>query len=108
MQGHPRNSGVRGRTRSKFKKTGPKASVNDLLQDFAEGDVVQIVIEPSIHAGLPFRSYHGLTGKISAKRGKSFEVKLKRGNVDKVIVTTAAHLKKLKMDAKTVEVNEAA
>ena len=94
--GSPRKPGKRGKTRSKFKKTSKKISVNDIMQDFNDGDKVQVVIDSSYHPGLPDKGFHGLTGNISGKRGKSFEVKLNKGNKEMMVVTTAVHLKKLK------------
>jgi large subunit ribosomal protein L21e len=94
-----RKPGKRGRTRSKFKKTGTKASVNDLVREFKEGDTVQVVIDPSQHAGLPDKSFQGLTGKISGRRGGAFEVTLKKGDQENVVITNAVHLKQLKQSA---------
>lgn len=93
-----RKDGLRGKTRSKFKRKGPKATINKLVQGFEEGDVVQVVIDSSKHAGLPHRRYHGVSGKVLAKRGSAYEVGLKKGNKKVVVVTTPAHIKKLNYD----------
>jgi len=94
--GSPRKPGKRGKTRSKFKKSSKKISVNDIMQEFEDNDKVQVVIDSSYHPGLPDKGFHGLTGNIVGKRGKSFEVKLNKGNKEMMVVTTAVHLKKLK------------
>lgn len=91
----PRKPGKRGRTRSKFKKRGTKATVNDLVREFSEGDTVQVVIKPNQHAGLPDKGFKGLTGKVIGKRGNAFEVKLRKGDQKAIVVTTAVHLKQL-------------
>ncbi len=97
VQGHPRNTGKRGKTRHKMKKHGPKVSVNDIMAEFNIGDKVQVVIDSSYHSGLPFKSFHGLTGEVIARRGLTgYEVSLLRGNQRLTVVTTAVHLKKLK------------
>jgi len=95
QSGSPRKPGKRGKTRSKFKKKGAKVSVNDIMQEFDNDDKVQVVIDSSYHAGLPDKGFHGLTGKIVGKRGKSFEVKLNKGHKEMMVVTSAVHLKKL-------------
>jgi len=94
--GSPRKPGKRGKTRSKFKKKSKKISVNDIMQEFENKDKVQVVIDSSFHAGLPDKGFHGLTGYVCGKRGRSFEVKLNKGNKEMMVVTTAVHLKKLK------------
>jgi len=96
QSGGGRKPGKRGKTRSKFKKKNKKPSVNDIMQEFDDGDTVQVVIDSSYHPGLPDKGFHGLTGKVSGKRGKSFEVKLKKSKKEMMVVTTAVHLKKLK------------
>ena len=94
--GHPRKPGKRGKTRSKFKKTGAKVSVNDIMQEFANGDKVQIVIDSSYHYGLPNKSFHGLTGNVSGRRGEAYIIDVMKGNQPLMVVTTPVHMKKLK------------
>jgi large subunit ribosomal protein L21e len=95
ISGGVRKPGKRGKTRQKFKKKGPKTSVNKMVEEFKNGDKVQVVIDSSMHAGLPDKSFHGLTGYISGKRGESYEIELKRGKKDFMVVTTPVHIKKL-------------
>jgi large subunit ribosomal protein L21e len=90
-----RTGGKRNKTRAKFKRKGPKTTVNDVVKEFKEGDSVQVVIDSGFHAGLPDKRFHGLSGKISGKRGKSYEIELKRGNKEFTVVTTPVHIKKL-------------
>ena len=91
-----RKAGKRGKTRSKFKRKGSKPTVNTLTKKLEENDTVQVVIDSSQHSGLPDKRYHGITGKITGKRGSAYEVSLKKRNKAAVVVTIAAHLKKLK------------
>jgi len=93
--GHPRKAGKRGKTRYKMAKHGVKASVNDLLADFNLNDKVQIVMDGSIHSGIPDKAYKGLSGTVTGKRGTAYEVTLLKGNEEKVVVTTPVHLKKI-------------
>jgi large subunit ribosomal protein L21e len=94
--GNPRKPGRRGKTRSKFKKHGPKVSVNDIVQEFVKGDKVQIVVDSSYHSGLPHKSFHGLTGKVSGKRGEAYIVDVLKGNQPLKVLTTPVHMKRLK------------
>lgn len=96
ITGGARKAGKRGRTRSKLKKKNGKVTVNKIVEEFEIGQRVQIVIEPSYHPGLPAKGFHGLSGNISKKRGESYEVELKKGKKDAIVVTTPVHLRKLK------------
>ncbi len=91
-----RKPGKRGKTRSKLKKKNGKITVNKIMQEFTDGDRVQVVIEPDYHAGFPDKSFHGLTGKICGRKGESYEIELKKGNKLFTVVTTPVHIKKLK------------
>ena len=93
--GHPRKPGKRGKTRSKFKKHDARVSVNDVMAEFKIGDKVQIVIDSSFHSGLPNKSFHGLTGKVKARRGEAYIIDLLKGNQKCVVVTMPVHIKKL-------------
>jgi len=93
--GSPRKSGKRGRTRYKFAKKGPKASVNDLLAEFELGDRVQVTVDGSIHSGLPDKSFKGLCGEIVGKRGEGYEISIMKGNQKQLLVTTPVHIKKV-------------
>ncbi|MEI7962025.1 MAG: 50S ribosomal protein L21e [archaeon] len=96
QSGNPRTQGKRSKTRYKFKHHGAKVSVNDIMREFEIGDTVQIVGEGSHHSGLPDKNFHGLSGKVKAKRGRGYEVSVAKGNQPLTVVTTAVHMKKLK------------
>lgn len=96
ISGGVRKAGKRGKTRAKLKKKTGKVTVNKVMEEFEKGEKVQVVIDPSYHAGIPAKGFHGLTGYISGKRGNSYEIELKKGNKDAVVVTTPVHIKRLK------------
>lgn len=96
ISGGVRKPGKRGKTRQKLKKKGSKVTVNKIMQEFEKGDKVQVVIDSEYHKGLPGKGFHGLTGYISGKRGESYEIELKKGKKDFMVVTTPPHIKKLK------------
>ena len=64
-----------------------------LLHDFNEGDVVDIILDPSEHKGMPHRRFHGKTGKILRKQGKAYVVNIKQGNAIKQIIAKKEHLR---------------
>jgi len=96
VAGHSRKPGKRGKTRYKFSKHGAKVSVNDIMQEFAIGDKVQIVVDASWHSGLPDKGFHGLTGNVAEKRGSGYVIDVYKGNQALQVVTTPVHMKKLK------------
>lgn len=84
------------RLRSKFKKKCANVTVNKIMEEFEKGAKVQVVIDSSYHPGLPDKGFHGLTGYVKQSRGKAYEVELKKGKKDFMVVTNSVHLKRLK------------
>jgi large subunit ribosomal protein L21e len=82
----------RAKTRAKFKARGRK-TVNQLVRGFKENELVQVCIDPSVHAGMPAAKYHGFAGRVVGARGGAFEVMVSEGSLSKVLVVHAAHLK---------------
>merc|ERR1711939_238306 len=63
----PNSFGVRARTRDLFAKrwgTYGMPSMSTYLKTFKRGDIVDIVANPAIHKGFPFKHYQGKTGVI--------------------------------------------
>ncbi|AFP65516.1 60S ribosomal protein L21 (nucleomorph) [Chroomonas mesostigmatica CCMP1168] len=62
-----RSGGKRSNTRNifsrSFRKHGPQ-NTSTHLRTFKKGDLVDIKGNSSVHKGLPFKFYHGKTGKI--------------------------------------------
>jgi large subunit ribosomal protein L21e len=89
----------RHKTRSKFKKNirnKGKISLTKYLQTFKIGDNVALVAEPAVQKAIYFQRFHGKIGKIKAKRGSCYEVSIKNGSKEKIIITHPIHLKKIK------------
>jgi large subunit ribosomal protein L21e len=82
--------GYRHRTRKILRKRvrerGGVPSLSYLLIDYRDGDRVHIVIDPAIQKSMPHRRYHGRTGIIVGKRGKSYEVKVHLGDKEKTLI----------------------
>ncbi|MFQ6010502.1 MAG: 50S ribosomal protein L21e [Candidatus Aenigmatarchaeota archaeon] len=89
-----KSKGPRKRTREKF-RGAKKFTVNRMVKEFPVGSKVAIVIDSSSQRGMPFRRFHGLTGIVVEKRGKSFVVQTKDGKKLKKIIARPEHLKAL-------------
>ncbi|MEM0001379.1 MAG: 50S ribosomal protein L21e [Desulfurococcaceae archaeon] len=89
--------GFRHRTRKLMKKSirekGAIPRLSLLMLEYKTGDKVHIVINPSIHKGMPHRRYHGKTGEILGKRGRCYIVKVMLGDKEKIIFVRPEHLK---------------
>ncbi|MFH0714916.1 MAG: 50S ribosomal protein L21e [Candidatus Diapherotrites archaeon] len=96
--------GKRAKTRQKYSRKGSKVSVNKRLARFSVGEKVQIVANGSIHEGLPPRRFHGLSGVVQAKQGRSFNIAVYDGNLLKHLIVSPAHLKRIEA-LKTVQVS---
>jgi large subunit ribosomal protein L21e len=76
-----RSKGIRSKSRQILSKKPRKGAISPItraLQQFDEGEYVNIVIDPSFHKGMPHIRFHGFTGKIEAVQG---EVYLMGGDV---------------------------
>ena len=63
----PHSYGYRARTRSKFSKAFKRRGairISKVLTSYRIGDYVDIVVDGSIHKGMPHNLYHGKTGRV--------------------------------------------
>ncbi len=94
-----KSKGKRSKTRTKFRKNireKGKQSIKKIIQDFEEGERAIIKVDPSVHKGIPHSKFHGRTGKIIGKQGKSYMLKVKDGNTHKKVISRPEHLEKVK------------
>ena len=63
-----------------------------ILRKYTLGDKVAVVLEPSVQRGQPHRRFHGKTGTIMGKRGRSYLVSLKDMGREKIIISRPEHL----------------
>jgi len=84
--------GNRAKTRRIMRNRAGKLTVNKALQDIPAGAKVQVTINSSVHSALPHYRYQGKTGTITGKRGWSYEVEVKEGNLPHVLIINPAHL----------------
>lgn len=64
------------------------------LQQYEVGQYVNIVIDPSMHNGMPHKRFHGLTGIVNKIQGDAYIVKVKVGNKYKHPIICPEHLRK--------------
>lgn len=95
------SKGYRSGTRHLLKK-GPrmhgKLSLSKLLQEYQPGNQVIVRIDSSIQKGMPHRRFHGKTGTIIQKRGRSYVVSVSQGDAVKEIVVRPEHLEPVRSD----------
>ena len=92
-----RSRGLRSGSRHKLSRPIRERGLSPIthsLQSFDDGDMVNIVIDPSFHKGQPHHRFHGLTGKITGNQGKAYVVRTRVGNMDKALIVRPAHLRK--------------
>lgn len=94
-----RSKGIRSKSRNILRKKprdkGLK-SITRALQNFNEGESVNIVIDSSVHKGMPHIRFHGYTGKIEGMQGESYIVGIKDGNKYKTLVIRSEHLRRVR------------
>ena len=91
-----RSRGFKSRSRKKLTKkprAGRSNPITNKLQIFEEGDLVHIIIDPSVHRGQPHSRFHGKTAEVIGKRGQAYLLGLKDGNKYKELIVRPDHLK---------------
>jgi len=92
-----RSKGLRSKTRQILRRKPRQRGLSPItkaLQQFEKDDLVAIVIDPSIHKGMPHRRYHGKTGYVDEQRGNAYLVRVRNGNMLKRIIVRPEHLKR--------------
>jgi large subunit ribosomal protein L21e len=92
-----RTGGYRRKTRSKLRKnvrTKGKIAIRNFFQSFAEGERVNLVMEPGVQRGIFHPRFHGKTGIVGKKQGNCYYVEIKDGNKAKPVLVHPVHLKK--------------
>ncbi len=96
--------GKRAKTRAKIAAHANRPTVTKLLRTFSEGDTVQIVINGSVHRGMPFRRFHGLTGKVLGMQGRAVRVEVQQGSQWCELIVNPIHLKEIHQQSKAEKV----
>ena len=91
-----KTKGSRNKTRKKLTKhIRDKETITSHLKTFEEGEKVNIKIDSSIHKGIPHPKFHGKSGTVRGKRGKSYLVEVKDLNKKKELHVYPSHLPKV-------------
>jgi len=92
----PKSHGIQRKSRHKLKKSVRARGISPVsraIQDFENGQMVHIVLDPSIHKGRPNIKFQGKTGKVAGRRGRAFLLQVKDGNAMKTVISLPEHLK---------------
>ncbi|MBN2603853.1 MAG: 50S ribosomal protein L21e [Candidatus Thermoplasmatota archaeon] len=94
-----RSKGIRSKSRhilTKKPRVGAISPIARALQQFDKGDNVNIVIDPSVHKGMPHIRFHGYTGKIEGTQGEAYLVGVVVGKKHKTLIIRSEHLRRVK------------
>ncbi len=89
-----KSHGGRKRTRDKYRNPG-KLTVNRIIQHFDVGQTVALKVSSNQQKGMPFRRFHGKTGKVVEQRGRAYVVEIYDGDSKKKVIARPEHLKAL-------------
>ena len=90
-----KSHGVRRKTRSKLRKNIRKRGLSPVIraiQEFKVGEMVHVIIDPSIHRGMPNPKFHGKTGKVIGQRGRAYILEVSDMNKMKTLAVRPEHL----------------
>mmetsp|Transcript_40428 Transcript_40428/g.80984 ORF Transcript_40428/g.80984 Transcript_40428/m.80984 type:complete len:160 (-) Transcript_40428:1390-1869(-) len=106
----PRSNGKRSNTRdnhSRPNKLHGNPSNSIYLRNYKIGNLVDVVINSAIHKGLPFKFYHGKTGKIFKVSKSSLGVNIEKtiGNrkISKKVNVRIEHIQQSKSNIGFIE-----
>ncbi len=89
------SKGFRSRSRGTFTKEVRERGmppVNRFLREFAIGDRVTVVLEPSDPHGQPHPRYQGKTCTVVAKSGRAYRIEFLDGGKRKELIALPVHL----------------
>ena len=94
-----RSKGIRSKSRHILRRRPRHRGFSPLtraLQQFEVGDSVNIIIDPSVHGGMPHIRFHGRTGQIKGMQGESYLVGIVDGKKQKTLIVKPEHLGRVK------------
>lgn len=93
-----KTGGLRRKTRSIFRKhrrEKGKLSLAKYLQSFNVGDRVQLSVDSAVQKGMYHPRFYGKIATINGKRGRCYELLIKDGGKEKILIAHPVHLKRL-------------
>ena len=92
-----RSKGLRSKSRHILRKK-PRyrgySSITRSLQQFNDGEKVNVVIDPSVHRGMPHVRFQGYTGTVLGRQGNSYRVQIRVGKKIKTLVVRPEHIRR--------------
>ena len=92
----PNSKGPRQGTREKLSNKPRERGTSPpqrAIQDYDEGQMVHLKIDPSVPKGRYHPRFDGRTGEVVGKQGDAFKVRVTDGGSEKTLIVTAAHLR---------------
>lgn len=94
-----RSKGIRSKSRKILRKKPRDRGIKSItraLQEFGDGESVNIVIDSAIHKGMPHIRFQGYTGIVEGKQGESYLVGINDGKKHKTLIIRSEHLRRVK------------
>lgn len=94
-----RIGGSRRKSRHKFQKKKSergKLSIRRFFQELKPGERVLLNLDPSYHKGMYHARYHGKHGLVKRKLKNCYEIMIKDGSKEKLLIIHPIHLLKQK------------
>ena len=90
-----RSRGIRSKSRHVLRKKPRDRGISPItraIQQFEIGDSVSIVIDSSVHRGMPHPRFQGQTGTIEGTQGDAYLVGINVGKKHKTLIVRPEHL----------------
>lgn len=91
-----KSHGPHKNTRDKLSKSVRARGISPVVKAIQEFDLdshVHIIIDPSIHKGMPHPKFQGKTGRVVGRRGRAFVLEIRDGDSLKQVISLPEHLK---------------
>ena len=83
--------GTRSKLKKGFRQKG-KLPLNRFFHEYSQGDKVVLKAEPAYQKGMYYPRFHGKIAVVLKKRGDCYEVLIKDGNKEKMLLVHPVHL----------------
>lgn len=92
----PSSNGPLNGTRKKLSNSPRDRGISPpqrAVQEFEEGSMVHLKIDPSSQKGRFHPRFSGQTGKVVGKQGQCFKVAIRDGGKEKIVISRPEHLR---------------
>ncbi|MCK4332517.1 MAG: 50S ribosomal protein L21e [Thermoplasmatales archaeon] len=94
-----RSRGIRSKSRHILRRKPRNRGISSItraIQQFETGDSVSVIIDSSVHKGMPHPRFQGVTGKIEGMQGDAYLVGITVGKKHKTLIVRSEHLGRVK------------